>query len=354
VKQPLAEILVDPVSRERLVFEPELGGGIDRRSNGRLRSAAGGCYPVIAGIPRFVRTRDSGQVQTQNAFAFKWKHKESYAWMLEKGDDAPQAVWLLEKYGFGSVAEWADKFSSLARVLDLGCGAGSASWPWLSSESWTGSAMWVGADISEAIDVAAELLSELSNTHFVQADAMDLPFSDGTFDAVLSEGVLHHTPSTRDAIASAARVLRSGGDLYFYVYRRKGPVREFTDDLVRKALTELSDQQAWEVMRPLTKLAQRLSDLHAVVEVDEEIPLLGIRAGAQDVQRLIYWNFAKLYWNDQLSFEENVHVNFDWYRPHYAHRQSEVEVRQWCEIAGLNIQRFHVQESGFTVIATKG
>ena len=50
-----------------------------------------------------------------------------------------------------------------------------------------------------------------------------------------------------------------------------------------------------------------------------------------------YWHFAKLYWNPAWSFEENVHVNFDWYRPHYAHRQTEEEVRQWCAEAELTI-----------------
>jgi hypothetical protein len=100
-------------------------------------------------------------------------------------------------------------------------------------------------------------------------------------------------------------------------------------------------------------LGKGLSDMHATVEVDEDIPLLGIEAGTQDVQRLIYWNFAKLYWNDALSLEENVHVNFDWYRPRYAHRQSEAEVRLWCEQAGLGIRRFHRQQSGFTVVAVR-
>ncbi len=249
--------------------------------------------------------------------------------------------------------DWARRFSAASRVLDLGCGAGSASWPWLSSEAWTGEAMWVGVDISEAIDVAAELLGGFTNTHFVQADALQLPFLDGSFEVILSEGVLHHTPSTREAIAAAAKALGSGGELYFYVYRRKGPIREFTDDYIRQAIAGMSDGEAWEAMRSLTMLARKLSDLHMSVELDEDVPLLGIKAGKEDVQRLVYWNLAKLYWNDALSFDENVHVNFDWYRPRYAHRQSEADIREWCEAAGLRITRLHEQPSGFTVIAGK-
>lgn len=175
----------------------------------------------------------------------------------------------------------------------------------------------------------------------------------GTSDIILSEGVLHHTRSTKDAIASAARALRPEGELYFDVYRRKGPVREFTDDYVREAIRGISNAEAWEAMGSLTELARRLSDLHATVDLPEDIPLLGIEAGTHDAQRLIYWNFAKLYWNDALSFDESVHVNFDWYRSRYAHRQSEAEVREWCEQSGLRIRRFHPQESGFTVVAVR-
>jgi hypothetical protein len=48
-----------------------------------------------------------------------------------------------------------------------------------------------------------------------------------------------------------------------------------------------------------------------------------------------------------------VHINFDWYRPVYAHRQTAAEVRSWCAEAGLTIAYFHEQESGYTVRAVK-
>ena len=236
--------------------------------------------------------------------------------------------------------------------FDLGCGSGSASLPWLSAESWTGNTIWVGVDISDAIDVARRRLRKFPNTHYVQGDALQLPFPDETFDTIFSEGVLHHTPSTRAAIAAAARVLEVGGKFHFYVYRRKAPLREFTDDYVRAKIRDLSDEQAWDEMRSLTQLGRVLAELNVEVNVPD-VPLLEIKAGRYDVQRLIYWNFAKLFWNSALTFEANVHINFDWYRPQYAHRQSEEELRTWCQEAGLIIERFHEQDSGFTVTAVK-
>jgi arsenite methyltransferase len=139
----------------------------------------------------------------------------------------------------------------------------------------------------------------------------------------------------------------------FYVYRRKAPIREFTDDHVREQLAALAPEEAWAALRPLTKLGQALAELEVEVEVEEDVPLLGIAAGRYDVQRLVYWHVAKLFWNPRLTFEENNHLNFDWYAPRYAHRHTEEEVRGWCASAGLEITHFDANQAGFSVRATR-
>lgn len=339
----LVEILCAPGSRDSLRLE---GSG----DTGALHAPDGRTFQVRHGIPRFTEMEDAGQAQTRDSFGFKWAKQDTYD---SPGSRDRMARWLVERYGFPTVDAWAGHLSGFSRVLDVGCGGGLSSGTFLVSPEWSGKAMWVGVDISTAVDVAQKRLGAIANTHFVQADALDLPFADGTFDAVFSEGVLHHTPSTRAALLSAARVLAPGGELAIYVYRKKGAAREFTDDYVREQLRGLSDEAAWDVMRGFTKLAQALSAVNAEVDVPEAVPMLGIAAGKLPVQRFVYWNFAKLYWSDEMSFEENVHVNFDWYRPAYAHRQTEADLRAWCEEARVDITRFNEQESGYTVVARK-
>jgi ubiquinone/menaquinone biosynthesis C-methylase UbiE/uncharacterized protein YbaR (Trm112 family) len=351
MRRDLVDLLADPLDMSPLELEvnaEEDGEVIE----GALRSRSGRTHPVRSGIPRFFTAQDAGQLQTMQAFAYKWSQESSYGWLRKAGDQGSYATWLSEKYGFDSVAGWCRHFAGKT-ILDLGCGAGMASYFWLASKDWSATSPWVGVDISPAIDVARQQLGHVPNTHFIQADAMLLPFPDSTFDAILSEGVLHHTPSTQRAIGSGARVLAPGGEFHFYVYRRKAPAREFTDDHVREQLRDLTDEQAWSAMRPLTRLARNLAALKVEVVVEEDVPQLGIQAGRQDVQRLIYWNFAKLFWNDAFDFEENVHINYDWYRPTYAHRQSAEEITSWCQGAGLEIVRMHEQESGYTVRAVK-
>src|SRR5205085_175899 len=81
-------------------------------------------------------------------------------------------------------------------VLDAGCGAG------LTAGLLLGDMLhrlrYVGADISEAVDVAAQRFARVGHPGaFMQADLCALPLPEAAFDFILSEGVLHHTPSTR-------------------------------------------------------------------------------------------------------------------------------------------------------------
>jgi ubiquinone/menaquinone biosynthesis C-methylase UbiE len=56
---------------------------------------------------------------------------------------------------------------------------------------------------------------------FVLASNLDLPFPDAAFDAVVSDGVIHHTPDAYRSFCELARILRADGLLYLGVYRRR-------------------------------------------------------------------------------------------------------------------------------------
>ena len=304
---------------------------------------------VVDGIPRFVASVDADQRQTEQSFAYKWGKRSSYE---SDGMREVARRWLVRRYGFDSIEAMRAFFAEQETVLDAGCGSGFSSSLWLAPGWSRGVATWIGADISNAVDVARERLSGIERTLLLQADVLDLPFRRESFGAILCEGVMHHTPSTEAAFHSLVPLLRRGGEFLFYVYCRKAPVREFTDDLVRASVSELPPDEAWEALRPLAELGKVLADLNVEVDVPD-VPLLGIEAGRYDVQRLIYWHFAKLFWNQELTMEENLHVNFDWYHPRYAHRHTEEEVRRWCREADLEISRFDVEPSGFTVRAVR-
>jgi len=289
------------------------------------------------------------QAQTAEAFGFKWHQVDSF-----ESEPALRRTrdWLVERYGDAGTADWWDEYGEDPVLLDAGCGAA------VSSLALFGTRLqrvrFVAADISNAVDVAVRRCAKRGVTAaFLQDDLTTLPFAPGSIDVIFSEGVLHHTDSTRNALQRIAALLSPGGRFLFYVYKKKGPIREFTDDYIRGLLQTMKPEEAWKAVEPLTKLGVALGELGVEVEVPEDIELLEIPAGHYDVQRLFYWHVAKAFHHPDLSFDELNHINYDWYAPANAHRQTPEEVRDWCVEAGLEIERERVEEAGITVIARR-
>lgn len=286
------------------------------------------------------------QAQTSEVFGFKWHQRGTF-----ESDNARKVMreWLQSRYGMAENMDWIRDGSI---IVDIGCGAAFSA-----IELFGGrlrKMRFIGTDISSAIDVALARFEEAGFPgEFVQCDLHALPFRDGSCDVVFSEGVLHHTDSPKRAFDHAVRLVKPGGCIMFYVYRKKGPVREFTDDLIRAQLRALPPDEAWRAIEPLTKLGIALGQLNVSIDIEEDVPLLGIKAGKQDIQRFFYWNVAKTFYRPDLSFEEMAHINFDWFAPANAHRQTEAEVRGWCRDAGLQIQREVFEEAGITMIARR-
>jgi len=313
------------------------------------RLIGGQPFVIRDGIPRSLALLSDAQAQTEEAFGFKWKKRDTF--------DSPASLagarqWLVERYGEVGRADWLAEHGEQPLLIDAGCGASMSALELLSDV--LPRIRYLGVDVSEAIDVAADRFAERGlAAGFVQADISKLPFPDASVDLIYSEGVLHHTDSTRSALGALARLLKPGGRFLFYVYRTKGPLREFTDDYVRDRLQSMAPQQAWEAVEPLTQLGIALGELNAEIEIERPIDLLGIPAGRINVQRLFYWHVAKAFYRADLRFDEMNHINYDWYAPANAARQSPEEVRAWCAEFGLAIEREVIEDAGITIIARK-
>jgi len=100
------------------------------------------------------------------------------------------------------------------RILDFGCGTGT-------TEKYLKS-LFPGALISaldssaESIRVAREM--GLGEVTFIHADGFELPFPDGFFDLIYSNGTYHHIdPAHHEKfLREMYRVCRYGGDLFIF------------------------------------------------------------------------------------------------------------------------------------------
>jgi SAM-dependent methyltransferase len=100
------------------------------------------------------------------------------------------------------------------RVLDLGSGSGTDAF--CASAAMGGSGHVVGVDFTDAQLATARALADrhgIRSVEFVEASIDELPFEDGSFDVVISNGVINLSPVKHRVFAEAARVLRPGGRL---------------------------------------------------------------------------------------------------------------------------------------------
>lgn len=111
---------------------------------------------------------------------------------------------------------------SIERVLEVGGGSGRA-------------ARTVGATV---LDPSRGMLrrARKRGLEAVQASATDLPYPDGSIDAVMVVDALHHFPDPERCLAEMARVLAPGGVLVVREFdrsTRRGRALELAETLVR-------------------------------------------------------------------------------------------------------------------------
>lgn len=290
------------------------------------------------------------QEQTESTFGYKWKMREFYE---NEEIKIKQREWLLERYCGGDekvMDRWLEGGPKI--IMDAGCGSG-----------YSGMIFWgdrikehkfLGVDISEAVEVAKSRFEEAGYPgEFLKVSVLDLPVPDNSIDIIFSEGVLHHTDSTEKSLIYLTSKLKKDGRFLFYVYIKKAPIREFTDDHIRQSISGMNNDEAWEALMPLTKLGKALTDLNTEIDIPEDIPYLGIKKGKIDIQRFFYWNICKMWVRPEVNLNEMNLVNFDWFRPLNCQRHTPEEVRNFCSNAGLEIEHFDVQEAGITVVGVK-
>jgi ubiquinone/menaquinone biosynthesis C-methylase UbiE len=104
------------------------------------------------------------------------------------------------------------------RLLEIGCGLGTDLLQFA-----RGGAQVTGIDLTPAsIELVKKRFALYGLPVRAQvADAERLPFSDNSYDAVYSFGVLHHTPNTQKSIDEVYRVLKPGGRIIIMLYHRR-------------------------------------------------------------------------------------------------------------------------------------
>jgi SAM-dependent methyltransferase len=281
---------------------------------------------------------------TARTFTDKWSRNPSLAFEQTLDENSEISRWILTRNGFGTGDDLATYLADKRRILDAGCGNGRVTA--LLQRFAPEDSEIIAVDL-HAAEVARANLAGLANVSVHEGDLLGDLSGLREFDFIYCQEVLHHTDDPQAALDNVASLLTSDGEIAIYVYRRKGPVREFTDDYLRKRLSGLPYEEAMEVCRRIAELGRALADLNATVRVPAIEPL-EIEEGEHDVQRLVYHFFMKCFWNDELDAEANAAINYDWYHPEVSSRHTLDEVRRWFAEADLEIVHESTDPYGIT------
>ncbi len=252
-------------------------------------------YPIAGGIPRFV----SSDAYTRS-FSYQWAvHRQTQVDSLSGHDESRKAFAL--KTGF------TESELRGALTLDVGCGTGR----YMEIAASLGAEV-IGVDLSFAVDSAYANMGRRERIHLIQADLFRMPFHPGTFDAIYSIGVLHHTPSTRDAFLALPPLLKPGGRIAIWVYVWEEGYSTFVDR-VRVLTVRLPKRLLYWLCWLCVPVLHATQKLPLLWQVARRIP-------TSDQGRGLRWD---------------VLDTFDLYSPRFQWKHTVSEVREWFEKANL-------------------
>jgi 2-polyprenyl-3-methyl-5-hydroxy-6-metoxy-1,4-benzoquinol methylase/uncharacterized protein YbaR (Trm112 family) len=212
-------------------------------------------------------------------------------------------------------------------LLDAGCGNGT-----LSAALTDFGLNVVALDLNDGLGLAHANRGKYGSAaerrvQYVQGNLVHPPFRPGAFDLVYSSGVIHHTPSSKHSFASLSRMVKPGGRLYVWVYRKRSiPVRLFFAG--GRGLKRFISFQA--LMRVCSALAP------------------AYKVGAAVSNRLRLAPFRS-----RTTREITLDL-FDAFAPRYNHWHTEDELRSWFNEQGFRNARVSGrQKHGFGMYGDK-
>ncbi len=270
--------LIDPETGALLIWDPV--------ANVLQNTATQRTYPLVNGIPRFVEQAHLA------SFGLQWNKYEV------AHDDEDRATFQA-KTGVS-----LDELRG-CRVLDAGCGGGR-----YSKVAGEAGADVVGADHSAAVDKAAQLCSHLPNVHFLQGDLKHLPLQPASFDFAFSIGVMHHDADTRAVFDAVAKLVKPGGRMAVWLYRRNQWWQEFINSSLRRRTTNMPVERLEHWCRWGAWLG-------------------GIPIVNKTLNKVV--NFSA-----HPNWENRVCDTFDWFAPQYQYHHTVAELTNWFQAAGFS------------------
>jgi ubiquinone/menaquinone biosynthesis C-methylase UbiE len=169
------------------------------------------------------------------------------------------------------LAAWTASLPQGAKVVDVGCGGGQMALAMLEAR---GDIHLTGIDLSAAQAKRARERTKRyrDRARFEVGTALELPFADASFDAVLSVTSIKHWPSPRRGMEECLRVVKPGGDLLIVEVDRGSRLETVRTLMQRSRVPKLLRGAALPLLR--TFIVGQGMDLDEFRELQATLPLV--------------------------------------------------------------------------------
>ncbi|WP_083654200.1 fatty-acid O-methyltransferase Mtf2 [Mycobacterium sp. GA-1841] len=223
----------------------------DAVRDGRDRFVKNQSDRIVWFAQKFIYPYATRRLQSEDVVFLNYGYEEDPALAVPLADSDESNRYFIQLYhATATQADLAGK-----RVLEVGCGhGGGASYlaRTLSPASYT------GMDLNPEAVAFCQKRHRVPDLEFIRGDAEDLPFADGTFDAVINVESSHLYPHFPRFLDEVTRVLRPGGRFLYTDVRMVAELPTWEDDLAASPLQMLTQRTInAEVVRGMEKnLAQ--------------------------------------------------------------------------------------------------
>jgi SAM-dependent methyltransferase len=307
-------------------------------------------WAVIDGIPRFnpdahsdfpewfarhaakFRYRKTADVETFRSLHKETKRSFGYQWLRYQVTDHQE-----NREVFHDRLGTRPGSLNGQLLFEAGCGMGR----YLQVIGEDPGAEAVGLDLSMAVNRAYRENRDNPLIHILQGNLMELPLRPGTFDHVYSIGVLHHTPSTKEAFRSVLTLAKAGGRVSIWVYHAWCPpgLRGFQRihagirGWISENLRRLTTRMPLPLLHYLCYLAVPLGWVqHQIQKLPAPVRALLSPLTLPPVSAHPKW-------------QVRLCDTFDWYSPRFQWKHTIPEVENWFREAGLK----QIDSRGFPV-----
>jgi SAM-dependent methyltransferase len=313
--------------RDPFVVSPVTRSVLHQEADGSLTDEAGNRFPVINGIPRFVRGENYA-----SSFGKQWNIFQRT--QLDKFNGQT-----ISRDRFFESSRW--KASEMANdvILEVGSGAGRFSQVLLD----TGATLY-SVDYSSAVD-ANKANNDGERFHLFQASVYELPFREASFDKVVCLGVLQHTPDPKASFSCLVRYLKPGGSIVVDIYRLSWWTFLWPKYWYRPVTKRMNKDRLMRLIRKVVPMWWPISSFLL------KIPKVGWLI-SQVIPIANYSTRFPLLSKEELM-EWAVMDTFDMLSPEYDKPISISTVRKWFEDAGFEIVYVGPGENGVVGVGRK-